>query len=78
MQRTFDTYWAHAQNSITLTELFLEPLPPHGVDILVAASQYPEVAKRVADWYPFPSTLHDFALDPGKTAAYLNSLAEVR
>jgi hypothetical protein len=75
MQETFDTYWAHAQNSIILTELFLEPLPPHGVDILVAASQYPEVAKRVADWYPFPATLHDFALDPQQTAAYLQSVA---
>jgi UDP:flavonoid glycosyltransferase YjiC (YdhE family) len=75
MQRTFDEFWAHAQNSITLTELFLEPLPEHGVDILVAAAQYPEVAKRVADWYPFPATLHDFALDPEKTAAYLKSVA---
>ena len=75
MQRTFDEFWAHAQNSITLTELFLEPLPEHGVDILVAAAQYPEVAKRVADWYPFPATLHDFALDPETTAAYLKSVA---
>ena len=78
MQRTFDAYWAQAQNSITLTELFLEPLPQHGVDILVAASRFPEVAKRVADWYPFPGTLHDFALDPEKTAAYLEAVARGR
>jgi hypothetical protein len=75
MQQVFDTYWAHAQNSIILTGLFLEPLPPHGVDILVAASQYPQVAKDVVDWYPFPGTLHDYAVDPQRTADYLAAVA---
>jgi hypothetical protein len=74
MQATFDTYWAHARNSIALTEMLLDPLPPHIQQALGAAAQYPEVAKRVIDLFPYPAEIHDLLLDPVKSAAYLESV----
>lgn len=75
MQATFDAYWAHARSSIALTEMLLDPLPPHIQQALGAAAQYPAVAKRVIDLFPFPADIHDFLLDPVKSAAYLESVA---
>jgi 2-polyprenyl-6-methoxyphenol hydroxylase-like FAD-dependent oxidoreductase len=74
MQATFDTYWAHAKNSIALTEMLLDPLPEHIVGALGAASQYPAIAKRAIDLFPYPGTIHDWLLDPAKAAAYLESV----
>jgi Styrene monooxygenase A putative substrate binding domain len=75
MQQTFDTYWAHAQNSIMLTEMMLEPLPLHAQQVLGAASQYQEIADKFAEAFPNPATIHDFLTDPAKAAAYVESVA---
>lgn len=75
MQATFDTYWAHARDSIALTEMLLDPLPPHIQRALGAAAQYPAVAKRVIDLFPYPAGIYDLLLDPVKSAAYLQSIA---
>jgi hypothetical protein len=75
MQQTFDAYWAHAQNSVMLTEMMLEPMPPHAQQVLGAAAQYQEIADRFAEVFPNPATIHDFLLDPVKAGAYLESVA---
>jgi len=75
MQQTFDTYWAHARHSIMLTQMMLEPLPPHVQQVLAAASAYQEIADKFAEVFPNPETIHDFLTDPAKAAAYVESVA---
>ena len=75
MQRTFDAFWAQVADSVMWTEMMLEPLPEHVQQFLGAASQFPEVARAFARFFPYPSTLHDYLTDPAKTAAYLESVA---
>jgi hypothetical protein len=75
MQHVFDAYWAHAQDSVMLTEMMLEPLPPHAQEVLGAAAQYQEVADKFAGVFPSPVTIHDFLTDPVTAAAYVESVA---
>jgi 2-polyprenyl-6-methoxyphenol hydroxylase-like FAD-dependent oxidoreductase len=75
MQQAFDQYWAHAQNSIMLTEMMLEPLPPHAQQVLGAAAQFQEIADKFAEVFPNPATIHDFLVDPAKAAAYVSSVS---
>ncbi len=75
MQQTFDTFWAHAQHSCILTQMMLEPMPPHAQQVLGAAAQFQEIADRFADIFIHPATIHDFLLDPAKAAAYVESVA---
>jgi hypothetical protein len=75
MQQTFDTFWAHAQNSCIVTQMMLEPMPPHAQQVLGAAAQFQEIADKFADIFIHPSTVHDFLLDPAKAAAYVESVA---
>jgi hypothetical protein len=75
MQQTFDTFWAHAQNSCMLTQMMLEPMPIHAQQVLGAAAQFQEIADRFADIFVHPATIHDFLLDPAKAAAYLEQVA---
>ena len=77
MQHTFDTFWAQAQHSVMLTEMLLEPLPPHAQQVLGAAAQHQEIADRVAGIFPDPVTIGDFLLDPAQSAAYLRQVAAV-
>jgi hypothetical protein len=75
MQQVFDAYWAQARHSVALTELLLEPLPPHAQQVLGAASQFQEIADRVAEAFPSPASIGDFLTDPAKAAAYVESVA---
>ena len=75
MQATFDTYWEHARSSIALTEMLLDPMPPHTQQCLAAAAQYPAVAKRAIDLFPYPGDIHNWILDADKAAAYLAEVA---
>jgi hypothetical protein len=75
MRQTFDTFWAHAQDSCMLTQMMLEPMPIHAQQVLGAASQFQEIADRFANIFIEPGTIHDFLLDPAKAAAYLEQVA---
>lgn len=78
MQQVFDTYWAHARNSVMLTEMMLEPLPLHAQQVLGAASQFQEIADKFAEVFPNPATIHDFLVDQATAAAYIESVAAAR
>jgi len=75
MQQTFATCWAHAQHSVTLTRMLLEPFPAHVQQVLGAAAQFQEVADRFAGIFANPAAIHDFLLDPVQAAAYVQSVA---
>ena len=78
MQQTFDEFWAHARNSVMLTEMMLEPLPVHAQQVLGAAAQFQEIADKFAEVFPNPGTIHEFLVDPEKAAAYVASVAAAR
>jgi flavin-dependent dehydrogenase len=78
MQATFDDYWANTVDSVLWTQMMLEPLPEHAQQFLGAASQFPAVARTFAQFFPLPSTLHDYLTDPAKTAAYLQRVAAAK
>lgn len=76
MRDTFETYWERqARHSLALTTALLEPMPEHVQQILGAAAQHPEIAKRFGDLFPYPAGIHDFLLDPEKGLAYVASVA---
>lgn len=77
MQQTFDKFWAHAQHSVMLTEMLLEPMPPHAEQVLGAAAQFQEIADKFAEVFPDPATIHDFLTDPAKASAYVESVVAV-
>jgi cation diffusion facilitator CzcD-associated flavoprotein CzcO len=76
MRDTFEAYWEQqARHSLALTTALLEPMPEHVQQILGAAAQYPPIAKRFGDLFPFPAGIHDFLLDPDRGLAYVASVA---
>jgi flavin-dependent dehydrogenase len=75
MQQTFDTFWDHARNSCALTQMMLEPPPPHVQQVLGAGAQFQEIADRFANIFIEPATIYDFLLDPDKAAGYVETVA---
>ncbi len=75
MQAAFDSFWESAQYSTIWTNAMLQPPPPHVVELLGAAGQYPEVANRLTNGFNNPRDFFEWFMDPDQAAAYL---AEVR
>jgi hypothetical protein len=73
MQATFDAYWNYAQHSTRLTNMMLGEPPEHLLNVLGAAAQHEQVARRFAAGYAEPPTFTDWLMDPDTTAAYLAS-----
>jgi hypothetical protein len=76
MEEIFEKYWeTHARHSIALTEVLLEVFPEdYQQQLLGAAAQYPEIATRFGNLFPYPQDIHDFILDRDKALAYLASV----
>ncbi|MCD0449604.1 FAD-binding oxidoreductase [Actinocorallia sp. API 0066] len=74
MRETFERYWAYAQWSTALTNgLIGDGLPDHIQQILGAATQDDQVARRFASGYSDPPSLASWFFDPTATGAYLAS-----
>ena len=71
MERTFERYWEYAQHVTNWTNALLQPPPPHVMQILGAASQVPDVARRFVNGFADPTDYQHWFMDPDKTAAYL-------
>ena len=74
MQRTFDTYWAHAQHVTRWTNAMLQPPPEHVQAILGTAQTNPAVAKRFVNGFNDPTDFDNWLMDPDKTKSYLASV----
>jgi hypothetical protein len=74
MHSAFDRYWNYAKHVTTWTNAMLQPPPPHVLQILGAAAEKPEVARRFANGFEDPSDYQHWFLDPEKAAAYLASV----
>ncbi|MEU6121381.1 styrene monooxygenase/indole monooxygenase family protein [Streptomyces sp. NPDC047123] len=75
MQSAFDRYWDTAQWVTKWTNAMLGAPPEHVLNILGAAGQLQPVADRFANGFDNPADFENFFYDPGKAAAYLESVA---
>jgi hypothetical protein len=55
MQRAFDRFWAEAQYVSGWTNAMLQPPPPHVLNVLGSAQQFPALADRIADCFDRPA-----------------------
>jgi hypothetical protein len=75
MQETFERLWAYAEKVVGWTNALLTPPPPHVLDLLGAAGQFPAVAHRFANGFDNPPDYYDWFMDPAKADAYLAEVA---
>ena len=75
MQETFERLWSYAEKVVGWTNAFLLPPPPHVLNVLGAAGQFPAVAHRFANGFDNPPEFYDWFMDPGKADAYLAEVA---
>lgn len=71
MQRTFDSYWEHAQHVTRWTNTMLQPPADHVVELFGVAQTNQDVAKRFVNGFNDPSDFENWFLDPKKAANYL-------
>jgi len=75
MQQTFDRYWSYAQVVTGWTNALLQPPPPHVINLLGAAQQFPVLAKRIANGFNDPTDLFPWFAVPEEAERYLKQLA---
>jgi hypothetical protein len=75
MQETFERLWSYAEKVVGWTNALLLPPPPHVLNVLGAAGQFPAVAHRFANGFDNPPEFYDWFMDPGKAEAYLAEVA---
>ena len=75
MQETFERLWAYAEKVTGWTNALLLPPPPHVLDMLGAAGQFPAIAHRFANGFDNPPEFYDWFMDPDKADAYLAEVA---
>ncbi len=75
MQETFERLWSYAEKVVGWTNALLLPPPPHVLNVLGAAGQFPAVAHRFANGFDNPPEFYDWFMDPGKAEVYLAEVA---
>jgi hypothetical protein len=73
MQQTFDDYWAYAQFVTGWTNAFLAPLPPHAINILVAAQTKAKVGKAFVNGFDDPRTFFPWLADPAEAEKFIEA-----
>ncbi|MFH8383808.1 styrene monooxygenase/indole monooxygenase family protein [Kitasatospora sp. NPDC018058] len=75
-QAAFDRFWTTAGRVATVwSNAMLMPPPLHVLQLLVAGGELPAVRDRFANAFDDPADLEEWFLDPGKSEAYLASVA---
>lgn len=75
MQQTFDRYWHGAQFVTGWTNALLQPPPPHVLELMGAAQQFPALAKRIANGFNDPTDFFPWFAVPEEAGKYLKQLA---
>jgi hypothetical protein len=75
MTATFEKYWDYARHVTDWTNAMLAPPPPHVLEIIGAAGQFPEVARRFANGFADPTDYQHWFMHPDKAAEYLRGVA---
>jgi hypothetical protein len=76
MNETFDGLWdGYASKVVGWTNALLTPPPPHVLNLLGAAGQFPAIAHRFANGFDDPRDFWEWFMDPGLADAYLAEVA---
>lgn len=75
MQMTFERYWDYAKYVAGWTNGMLMPPPPHALELLGAAQQYPRIARRFANGFDEPRDFSLWFADPTLAGNYLAEVA---
>ena len=75
MQETFERLWSYAEKVVGWTNALLLPPPPHVLQVLGAAGQFPAVAHRFANGFDNPTEYYEWFMEPEKAEAYLAEVA---
>jgi hypothetical protein len=75
MRGASDAYWASVEVCTAWTNAMLTPPPPHVLEIIGAAGQFPAIANRFANGFSTPDDFAAWLLNPDSAAAYLASVA---
>jgi len=75
MQASFEAYCARVAVCTAWTNAMLAPPPPHVLEIIGAAGQFPAVANRFANGFSTPDDYAGWLLDPAGAQAYLGEVA---
>ncbi|MCC8393616.1 FAD-binding oxidoreductase [Paraburkholderia sp. MMS20-SJTR3] len=75
MQQTFERYWSYAQAVVMWTNSLLTPPPPHILELLGAAGQFPSLASLIANGFDDPRTFSPWWFDPAACAAVIGEHA---
>lgn len=73
MQQTFDEYWNYAQFVTGWTNAFLQPPPPHVINILGAAQSKPKVGKAFVNGFDDPRTFFPWLADPAEAEKFIQA-----
>jgi hypothetical protein len=75
MQETFDIFWNYAQWVVRWTNSLLVPPAPQVLQLMVAASQIPPLARRIANGFNNPPDYAPWWFDAAKAQDVIKSLA---
>ena len=75
MQETFEELWEYAGKVTAWTNALLTPPPPHVLNLLGAAGEFPAIASRFANGFDDPRDFFDWFMDPDKADSYLAEVA---
>ena len=75
MQETFERLWVYAEKVVGWTNALLLPPPPHVLEVLGAAGQFPAVAHRFANGFDNPPEYYEWFMDPDSAGTYLAEVA---
>lgn len=75
---TFEAYWSVVEPVVTWTNAMLAPPPPHVLELLAAAAEFPDVADRFANGFDDPADLGSWFLDPSGAQRYLADVSSGR
>jgi hypothetical protein len=74
----FEDYFSYARHVADWTNTMLAPPAPHALEILGAAQENPEIARRFANGFDYPPDFGEWFLSEQGAADYLASFSPVR
>ncbi|PYI65027.1 alanine-phosphoribitol ligase [Arthrobacter livingstonensis] len=77
-QGLFESYWQYAQHVADWTNAMLAPPAPHALQVLGAAQENKQIAKRFANGFNYPPDFTQWFMSPESATGYLDSFQAVR
>ncbi|WP_104400891.1 styrene monooxygenase/indole monooxygenase family protein [Vibrio penaeicida] len=73
MNQTFETFWEYASSVVSWTNSLLLPPPPHILELLASAQQYPSLASTIANGFNHPPSFYPWWDDANLCRDFVDS-----